>query len=94
MALYENIEAQNATSGTSNKPWQASGVSIDSRTVNAGDLFFAIIGDNNDGHNYVKLAQENGAAAAVVSYVPEDVNDDFPLLVVEDTTEALWDLAN
>jgi UDP-N-acetylmuramoyl-tripeptide--D-alanyl-D-alanine ligase len=42
------------------------GVSIDSRTLRPGDLFFAIRGQQNDGHNFVKEAQEKGASAFVV----------------------------
>jgi UDP-N-acetylmuramoyl-tripeptide--D-alanyl-D-alanine ligase len=42
------------------------GWSIDSRTVNAGDLFFAIRGPNHDGHQYVPQVLEAGAVAAVV----------------------------
>ncbi|HLH04138.1 MAG TPA: UDP-N-acetylmuramoyl-tripeptide--D-alanyl-D-alanine ligase [Bryobacteraceae bacterium] len=43
------------------------GWSIDSRTVQPGDLFFAIKGENFDGHQFVKAAFEKGAVAAVVS---------------------------
>ncbi len=43
------------------------GVSIDSRTLQAGDLFFAIKGDTHDGHDHVARAFDSGAAAAVVS---------------------------
>jgi UDP-N-acetylmuramoyl-tripeptide--D-alanyl-D-alanine ligase len=91
--LWKSADAEAATSGSSTKPWQASGVCIDSRKVKAGDLFIAIIGENNDGHQYVKSALEAGAAAAMVNFVPEDVAQDAPLLVVKDTTEALWNLA-
>ena len=43
------------------------GYSIDSRTVGAGELFFAVRGERVDGHDYVETALANGAAAAVVS---------------------------
>jgi hypothetical protein len=43
------------------------GYSIDSRTISAGELFFAVQGDRLDGHDYVEAALANGAAAAVVS---------------------------
>ena len=46
-----------------------SGYSIDSRTVAAGELFFAVRGERLDGHNYVAAAFERGAVAAVVSRV-------------------------
>jgi UDP-N-acetylmuramoyl-tripeptide--D-alanyl-D-alanine ligase len=46
---------------------EATGYSIDSRTVAAGDLFFAVRGERLDGHDYVETALANGAVAAVVS---------------------------
>jgi len=46
---------------------EAVGYSIDSRTVGAGELFFAVKGERVDGHDYVDAAIANGAVAAVVS---------------------------
>ncbi len=46
---------------------EALGYSIDSRTLGAGDLFFAVRGERVDGHDYVATALANGAVAAVVS---------------------------
>ena len=46
---------------------EATGYSIDSRTLGAGDLFFAVKGERVDGHDYVATALANGAVAAVVS---------------------------
>ncbi len=64
------------------------GISIDSRTVQEDDLFFAILGDQLDGHNYVENALAQGALAAVVSRPVEGVGPE-KLLQVEDTLEAL-----
>lgn len=72
--------------------WMATGVSIDSRTVAPGDLFIALKGPNFDGHAYVKDALAKGAAAALVSAVPEGVQANAPLLLVDDTQAALEDL--
>lgn len=69
-----------------------SGFSIDSRTLAAGDLFFAIVGARQDGHRYVADALRKGAAAVVVSEraaAPEGA----VAIVVKDTTRALQDLA-
>jgi UDP-N-acetylmuramoyl-tripeptide--D-alanyl-D-alanine ligase len=67
-----------------------SGWSIDSRTLAAGDLFFALRGPDHDGHEFVQAAIEKGAAGAVVeSGEPESQ----ALLVVEDTLAALQKLA-
>ena len=43
------------------------GVSTDSRIIKPGDCFFAVVGDNFDGHNYVEQAIAKGAVCAVVS---------------------------
>ncbi len=64
----------------------AQGYSIDSRTVAAGELFFAVRGERADGHDFVETALANGAIAAVVSMrwlAPADV-DECRLLRVPD----------
>jgi UDP-N-acetylmuramoyl-tripeptide--D-alanyl-D-alanine ligase len=67
------------------------GVSIDSRTTRAGDCFFAISGENFDGHNYIAEAFAKGAVCAVVG---RDVDSgDNCLLKVSDTIKALGDFA-
>ena len=56
---------------------EATGYSIDSRTLGAGDLFFAVRGERVDGHDYVATALANGAVAAVVSnhwLAPDEVD--------------------
>lgn len=69
--------------------WSASGVSIDSRTLETGDLFVAIIGENSDGHAYVENALKRGAAAAIVSAPTDAMRAAGPLVVVADTLSAL-----
>src|SRR5580704_1465546 len=66
------------------------GVSIDSRTLEAGDLFFAIKGDAHDGHDHVARALEAGAAAVVVSRerAPQ-LAVLGPAFAVEDTLNAM-----
>lgn len=91
--LWTSTEAEAATRGRSSAPWSATGVSIDSRTLNKGDLFVAIQGPNFDGHKFVADALSKGAAAAVVSRQPDGVSADAPLLMVGDPFEALQDLA-
>src|SRR6185369_7478840 len=67
--------------------------SIDSRTMRAGELFFAIRGERLDGHDFVEGALRAGAAAAVIA---NDEAARFPvksgLIAVEDTTRALQQL--
>ena len=70
------------------------GVSIDSRTTKAGDCFFAIAGENFDGHDYVADALAKGAVCAVVGKdIPVGKSTDKPILKVEDTIKALGDFA-
>jgi UDP-N-acetylmuramoyl-tripeptide--D-alanyl-D-alanine ligase len=70
------------------------GVSTDSRTTKAGDCFFAIVGENFDGHDYVSDALAKGAVCAVVSKdLPASKPADEPILKVEDTIKALSDFA-
>lgn len=64
----------------------ARGYSIDSRSVKAGELFFAIRGPSNDGHDYVSEALAKGAVAAVVQ---RGFRGEGPLLPVQDTSLAL-----
>lgn len=87
--LWEAVDAAAATGGRSRRDWQATGVSIDSRSVGRGDLFVALTGPNRDGHGFVAHALRQGAAAAVVTRRPDDVDEDAPLLVVDDTQAAL-----
>ena len=90
--LWTAADAAAATGGTAGGSWAATGVSIDSRTVQPGDLFTAIEGPNFDGHDFVRQALQSGAVAALVSRAPaEPVNGDF-LLTVGDTLRALGDL--
>jgi UDP-N-acetylmuramoyl-tripeptide--D-alanyl-D-alanine ligase len=91
-ALWTANEAAAATGGQSSRDWHANGVSIDSRTVAADDLFIALAGPKFDGHDFVAGALKSGAAAAVVARVPEGVAEDAPLLVVADTMTALEEL--
>src|SRR5271157_1888511 len=62
------------------------GVSHDTRNLNRGDLFVAIIGKRLDGHRFLKQAARRGARAAVVSRV---MAVGLPQMKVKDTTEAL-----
>jgi UDP-N-acetylmuramoyl-tripeptide--D-alanyl-D-alanine ligase len=67
----------------------AGGWSVDTRTQNPGEVFFALRGPNHDGHAFVETALEKGAAAAVV----ERGNGTAGELVVRDTLGALQEVA-
>ncbi len=92
MPLWSSIEAIKATGGTCTVSWNAEGISIDTRTVQPGDLFIALK-DQRDGHEFVEEAFAKGAAAALVSYRPRNVSPDAPLLIVENVLEGLNALA-
>jgi UDP-N-acetylmuramoyl-tripeptide--D-alanyl-D-alanine ligase len=67
------------------------GVSTDTRTLKPGDLFFALTGENFDGHRFIKEAFAKGAVAAVVN---QNHNGNGNCLIkVKDTLRALGDLA-
>jgi UDP-N-acetylmuramoyl-tripeptide--D-alanyl-D-alanine ligase len=87
-ALWTSDEVAGALSPVAiGSQFEANGVTFDSRAVNPGDLFFALSGENTDGHAFVEGAFSRGAAAAVVS---RDVaNAKGPLVRVPDTMVAL-----
>ena len=87
-ALWTSADAVTATGGQSTAKWKAKGVSIDTRTLQPGDLFVALK-DVRDGHDFVAAALKAGAAAALVSRIPEGVSPDAPLLIVDDVLQGL-----
>jgi UDP-N-acetylmuramoyl-tripeptide--D-alanyl-D-alanine ligase len=74
-------------------PAEVNGISIDSRTLVKGDAFFAIKGENRDGHDFVEGALKAGAGLAVLEREQRDRFSGAPLLIVPDVLEALRDLA-
>src|ERR1700736_2373883 len=75
-------------------PEEVTGLSIDSRTIAAGEAYFAIKGDVHDGHDFVMVALKAGAALAVVETAQRGkFAPDAPLLVVDDVLAGLVDLA-
>ncbi|WP_291298250.1 UDP-N-acetylmuramoylalanyl-D-glutamyl-2,6-diaminopimelate--D-alanyl-D-alanine ligase [Elioraea sp.] len=92
-ALWTSADVAAATGGRVTTGFAATGVSIDTRSLAAGDLFIAIK-DARDGHDFVADAFARGAAAAMVSETPRDVGPEAPLLHVEDTLAGLRSLGN
>jgi len=70
------------------QPAEITGVQFDSRKISENELFVPIIADR-DGHDFIKSAMENGAGAAFWSKSEAEVPKDFPVILVEDTFEAL-----
>ena len=83
-ALWTSDEIAAATGGTASQPFEATGVTFDSREVQPGDLFVAMPGTVYDGHRFVDGAFAAGAAGAIVS---QPVSG--PHVLVEDTFAAL-----
>ena len=88
-ALWTATDAAEATAGQKVSEWSATGISIDTRSLENGDLFVALSGPNFDGHEFVASAFKNGAAAALVSQVGRQSLDDNSGLIVADTLYAL-----
>jgi len=78
-----------ATGGACQIDWSATGVSIDSRTTQSGDLFVAIKGPRMDGHDFVEQAFSKGAVAALVDHRLVGIEKQFPVITVNNTKEAL-----
>jgi UDP-N-acetylmuramoyl-tripeptide--D-alanyl-D-alanine ligase len=88
MPLWTARDAAAATGGSRITDWAATGVSIDTRSLAAGDLFVALRGPKRDGHDFVGNAIECGAAAAMVDHEIPGLSR-VPLLCVADTFAGL-----
>lgn len=84
--LWTHTDASTATGGTATQEFAVTGISIDTRSLQPGDLFVALKAAR-DGHDFVAQAFEKGAGAALVDHVPDGVTG--PCLVVPDVLEAL-----
>jgi len=82
--LWTSAEIETATGGRASAPFEATGVTFDSREVQPGDLFIAMPGTVHDGHKFVAGAFAAGAVGAIVSQPV-----DGPHVLVEDTAAAL-----
>lgn len=86
MTLWSHAQAEAATGGRATAPFEATGIAIDSRQLQPGDLFVALSAAR-DGHDFVADALARGAAAAMVSRIPQGVSG--PCLVVPDVLAGL-----
>ena len=74
---YENIEI--------------TGLSYNSKTTEAGNIFIALVGENSDGHDYVDAAEKRGAVAL---FVEHEVESELPQVIVKSTRHQIADLAD
>lgn len=96
MAAFSIQELVRATEGalvSGDLGVPVAGVSIDSRTLQVGEAFFAIVGHRLDGHAFLADAAARGAACVVVHTLPDEPPANVPLVLVEDTTRSLGRLA-
>jgi UDP-N-acetylmuramoyl-tripeptide--D-alanyl-D-alanine ligase len=84
--LWTAADLLEATGGQFGSPFAAAGVSIDTRTLQPGDLFVALIGDSGDGHEHAERAIEAGAAGVMVH---RDLPGIANRLIVDDTLAGL-----
>ena len=71
-------------------------VTIDSRKIKKGDIFFALKGENFDGHDYLENCAKSGAELLIIhkeNFKKENINENTSIILVKDTREALKDLA-
>ena len=91
--MMQLSQVARAVSGRPSRPLASetvTGVSTDTRSIRAGDLFFALRGANYDAHDYLDQAFAKGAVAAIVD---RDVESSGLTIRVQDTLRALGDLA-
>ena len=92
MPLWTSDELEAATLGCATRRFSIGGISIDTRSLEEGDLFVALKGENRDGHAFVPQALAAGAGAALVSRAV-NMPPDAPLLTTANTLRALEDIA-
>lgn len=69
------------------------GISTDTRSIEKGNLFIPLIGENFNGHHFIEAAIEKGASAALWNNNQGVPDIDFPFIIVEDTLKAMQSLA-
>jgi UDP-N-acetylmuramoyl-tripeptide--D-alanyl-D-alanine ligase len=93
VALWTSADLTQALGISDAGDWQASGVSIDTRTLKPGDIYVALKGENFDGADFIAGALEAGAVVALAERAPEEV-DAARVIVVEDAYKALEQLGS
>lgn len=90
-SLWNETDLTLATHGQLSSPFihKVKGVSIDTRTLQLGDIFIAIQGEKSNGHNYLKQAFDKGASCAVVTHIPSELQANHSFLSVPNTLTAL-----
>ena len=92
-SIKELIRAVDAVQVVGEASVEVLGLNYDSRKVAVGDCFFAVVGVQSDGHNYIPQAVERGARAVVCERLPESVAEGVCYVQVDDTNAAMADMA-
>ena len=87
--IWTSAEMEAATGGHATHAFEATAISIDTRTLKEGQAFLALKGEKLDGHDYVEAAFKAGASAAIVSKGFKAKEPSWTLLQVDDTMKAL-----
>ncbi len=87
IAEVEAIEIYNPTNA------EIGSLEYDSRRIERGACFFAVVGTASDGHNYIEAAIEHGAVAIVCQALPAKRHEDICYVVVKDSNIAMADMA-
>ena len=92
-SIKELIRALDAVQVVGDTSVEVSGLNYDSRKVAVGDCFFAVVGVQSDGHNYIPQAVERGACVVVCERLPESFAEGVCYVQVADTNAAMADMA-
>ena len=90
MKLRELIKNVKTKKVVNDKDVDITGISYNSKTVQKGDIFVCLKGEYSDGHDYAKMAVENGASAL---YCEKELSLDVPQVIVESTRHEIADIA-
>ena len=85
--LIKNIKIKDIVN---NKETDITGISYNSKTIQKGEIFVCLKGENSDGHDYAKMAMDNGAGAL---FCERQLELDIPQVIVESTRHQIADLA-
>lgn len=91
---WSDAEVRRALGLEGGVPQEYARVSTDTRTIHAGDLFVALVGERFDAHDFLAAAAEAGATGAVVSRIPEGAPEGLTYYRVPDTLHALGALGH
>lgn len=94
MLLGKLIEGLDVKSFKGDKNLDISGIAVDSRNVKKGSIFVCIEGFTTDGHNYIPVALENGAAALLVQKDVGNIPEGIGIIKIENTRYGLAHIAD